>query len=71
MLGVRDAIAAMRQVLVMEERIGRLAREVAAQAKDVNQELADTRREVSNLRDRVSRMEGAFAVIQRLQPPGA
>ncbi|HYW76307.1 MAG TPA: hypothetical protein VFA48_06735 [Gammaproteobacteria bacterium] len=67
MLGVRDAITAIKQMLVIEERVGRLARDVAGNAREVNAELAAVRAEQRELRDRVSRIEGAFAVLDRLR----
>lgn len=67
MLGVSDAIKALRQMMVIEERVGRLAQDVADNAREVNAELAAVREEQNSLRDRVSRIEGAFAVLDRLQ----
>lgn len=67
MLGVRDAIEAIKQMLVLEERLTQLAEDVARNARDVNQALGAVRREQAELRDRVARIEGAFAVLDRLQ----
>lgn len=67
MLGVRDAITAIKQMLVIEDRVGRLARDVAGNAREVTAELAAARAEQRDLRDRVSRIEGAFAVLDRLR----
>lgn len=66
-LGVGDAIRAIRQMIVVEERVGRLARDVTDNAREVNAELAAIRAEQRDLRDRVSRIEGAFAVLDRLR----
>jgi len=67
MLGVGDAIRAIGQMIVVEERVGRLARDVTDNAREVNAELAAIRAEQRDLRDRVSRIEGAFAVLDRLR----
>jgi hypothetical protein len=67
MLGVRDAIAAIRQMMVIEERVARLARDVTDNARETSTELAAVREEQRDLRDRISRIEGAFAVLDRLQ----
>ncbi len=67
MLGVRDAISAIKQMMVIEERVTRLAQDVANNARETSTELAAVREEQRDLRDRVSRIEGAFAVLDRLR----
>jgi putative component of toxin-antitoxin plasmid stabilization module len=69
MLGMRDIIAAMKKMLVIEERVGQLAEQIAGDARAVNEELGEIRREQRELRDRVSRIEGAFSVLRQLQGP--
>jgi hypothetical protein len=66
---VRDAIAAIKQMLVIEERVGELSAQVAKQSRAINEELGEIRREQRELRDRVSRIEGAFSVLQQLRRP--
>lgn len=66
---IRDALDAVRKALVHGERVGRLSEEVADLSERVQAELGELRGEQRELDRRVSRLEGGFAVLNRLQLP--
>ncbi len=65
-MAVREALAAVRQALLHGERVGQLSDEVAELAGRVESDFGVIYREQRELDRRVSRLEGGFAVLERL-----
>lgn len=64
---MRDAFKAVHTALLNSERVAQLSREVTRQSQAMGSEFDRIDRDVQELRDRVSRIEGAFAVLDRLR----
>lgn len=66
-MAIREAMDAVRQALLHGERVGRLFDEIAELSGRVESELGLLHKEQRKLGRRVSRLEGGFAVLDRLE----
>ncbi|PWG61391.1 hypothetical protein [Sediminicurvatus halobius] len=64
---IEKALKAVQAALLNSERVQQLAQEVSEQGREVRGELDWLNAEMRDLRDRVSRIEGALAMLDRLQ----
>jgi hypothetical protein len=72
---IRDILKALRETLLLSQRVETVAGQVATVARSSREELGHLRHDVTELRERITRVEAfleaakLFAGSRRLEPP--